>query len=297
MSYLLRTLVLMLAWVVAAVAAAAGVSARDDSGQLVALPAAAQRIVSLAPHATEILFAAGAGRAVVGVTAWSDFPPEANALPQVGDAIGLDLERIVALAPDLVVTWPWTAPAQVEQLRARGMAVYMIDAKTIGGIADNVERLATLAGTTTQAAPAVAQWRRRLHTLEVRPATTPPLRVFYQLGDAPMFTIGGPQLITQAIALCGGRNVFAALAAPAAMIDIEAVVGARPQVIVAGTDHAQPPAWLAAWRRWPDLPAVKAGNLFTMDAMLLHRPGPRFLDGAEQLCRNLDRARASAGPR
>lgn len=297
MSVVLRPLALLLAMAMAAVAAAAGVSVHDDSGQLVALPAPAQRIVSLAPHATEILFAAGAGRAVVGVTAWSDFPPAAKAIPQVGDAIGLDLERIVALAPDLVVTWPWTAPAQVEQMRARGMRIYMIDAKTIGGIADNVERLATLAGTTAQAAPAVAQWRRRLLALDARPAATPPLRVFYQLGEAPMFTIGGPQLITQALALCGGRNVFAALAAPAPMIDTEAVVGARPQLIVAGTDHAQPPAWLAAWKRWPDLPAVKTGNLFTVDAMLLHRPGPRFLDGVEQLCVVLDRARGRAVPR
>jgi len=297
MNCFFRTLVLMLTWVVAAAATAAGVSARDDSGQLVALPAPAQRIVSLAPHATEILFAAGAGRAVVGVTAWSDYPPEANALPQVGDAIGLDLERIVALAPDLVVTWPWTAPAQVEQLRARGVRIYMIDAKSIGGIADNVERLATLAGTTPQAAPGLTHWRGRLRALEARPGAAPPLRVFYQLGDTPMFTIGGPQLITQAIALCGGRNVFAALAAPAPMIDTEAVVRAHPQVIVAGTDHAQPPAWLATWKRWPDVPAVKAGNLFTVDAMLLHRAGPRFLDGVEQLCTALDRARAKAAPR
>lgn len=297
MTFLSRSLVPLLALVTATVAAAAGVSARDDSGVVVALPAPAQRIVSLAPHATEILFAAGAGRAVVGVTAWSDFPPEANAIPQVGDAIGLDLERIVALAPDLVVTWPWTAPAQVEQLRARGMRIYMIDAKAIGGIADNVERLATLAGTTAQSAPALAQWRRRLQALEARPAASSPLRVFYQLGEAPMFTIGGPQLITQAIQLCGGRNVFAALAAPAPMIDTEAVVAARPQVIVAGTDHAQPPAWLAAWKRWPDVPAVKTGNLFTVDAMLLHRPGPRFLDGAEQLCGAMDRARAKFAAR
>ncbi len=297
MIFAAQSLALLLTMIMAAVAAAAGVSVLDDSGQVVALPAPAQRIVSLAPHATEILFAAGAGRAVVGVTAWSDFPPEANAIPQVGDAIGLDLERIVALAPDLVVTWPWTAPAQVEQLRARGMRIYMIDAKSIGGIADNVERLATLAGTTGQAGPAVAQWRRRLRALEARPVATPPLRVFYQLGDAPMFTIGGPQLITQAIALCGGRNVFAALNAPAPMIDTEAVVGARPQAIVAGTDHAQPPAWLAAWKRWPDLPAVKAGNLFTADAMLLHRPGPRFLDGVEQLCMLLDRARGVTSSR
>jgi iron complex transport system substrate-binding protein len=291
MIVVLRALALLLALAAAVDAAAVGVSVQDDDGRRVALPAPARRIVSLAPHATEILFAAGAGRAVVGVTAWSDFPPEASAIPHVGDAIGLDLERIVALAPDLVVTWPWTAPAQVEHLRARGMAVYMIDAKTISGIAVNVERLATLAGTSGDAAPAVAHWRRRLRALEERPAKAPSLRVFYQLGDAPMFTIGGPQLITQAIALCGGHNAFAKLASPAPMIDTEAVVGARPQVIVAGTDHAQPPAWLAAWQRWPDLPAVKAGNLFTVDAMLLHRPGPRFLDGVEQLCGVMDRAR------
>lgn len=297
MTMVLHALAMGLALAVAAGAAAAPVEATDDSGQRVALPAPARRIVSLAPHATEILFAAGAGQVVVGVSAWSDFPPEANAIPKVGDAIGLDLERIVALAPDLVVTWPWTAPAQVEQLRARGMRIYMIDAKSIGGIGDNVERLATLAGTTAQAAPAVAQWRRRLRALELRPAATPPLQVFYQLGDAPMFTIGAPQLITPAIRLCGGRNVFDLLAAPAPMVTVEAVVAARPQVIVAGTEHAQPPAWLAAWKRWPDLPAVRAGHLFTVDATLLHRPGPRFLDGVEQLCTVLDRARAKTGPR
>jgi len=277
---------------VAAGVAAAVVSTRDDAGTQVTLAAPAQRIVSLAPHATELLFAAGAGTNVVGVVAWSDFPAAANTIPRVGDAIGLDLERIVSLRPDLIVTWPWTAPAQVEQLRARGIPVYMVDAKSIGGIADNVERLATLAGTSARAAPALADWRRRLHVLESRPAPALPWRVFYQLGGAPMFTVGAPQLITQAIRVCGGRNVFGALAAPAPSIDVEAVVAARPQVIIAGTDHAVPPAWLQAWKRWPEVPAVRAGNLFTVDAMLLHRPGPRFIDGVAQLCVVLDGARA-----
>jgi len=277
---------------VAAGVAAAVVSTRDDAGTQVTLAAPAQRIVSLAPHATELLFAAGAGTNVVGVVAWSDFPAAANTIPRVGDAIGLDLERIVSLRPDLIVTWPWTAPAQVEQLRARGIPVYMVDAKSIGGIADNVERLATLAGTSARAAPALADWRRRLHVLESRPAPALPWRVFYQLGGAPMFTVGAPQLITQAIRVCGGRNVFGALAAPAPSIDVEAVVAARPQVIIAGTDHAVPPAWLQAWKRWPEVPAVRAGNLFTVDAMLLHRPGPRFIDGVAQLCVALDATRA-----
>ena len=290
MNFAAHALAVLLA-VAAAGAAAAAVSARDDGGTQVTLEAPAQRIVSLAPHVTELLFAAGAGPAVVGVVAWSDFPSAVNAIPRVGDAIGLDLERIVALKPDLVVTWPWTAPAQVEHLRARGFPIFTIDAKTIGGIADNVERLAVLAGTSAATAPGLAVWRQRLRALEARPPPPAPLRVFYQLGDAPMFTVGGPQLITPAIGLCGGRNVFRALAAPAPAIKVEAVVAARPQVIVAGTDHAAPPAWLQAWKRWPELPAVRAGNLFTVDAMLLHRPGPRFLDGVEQLCAAMDRAR------
>lgn len=272
-------------------AAVASVSARDDAGVQVTLAAPAQRIVSLAPHVTELLFAAGAGPKVVGVVAWSDFPAAANAIPRVGDAIGLDLERIVSLQPDLIVTWPWTAPAQVAQLRARGVPIFMVDAKTIGGIADNVERLASLAGTSGRAAPELTVWRGRLRALEARPAPASPWRVFYQLGAAPMFTVGAPQLITQAISLCGGRNVFGALAAPAPSIDVEAVVAARPQVIIAGTDNAMPPVWLQAWKRWPDVPAVQAGNLFTVDAMLLHRPGPRFIDGVAQLCAVLDGAR------
>jgi len=292
MKVVVRIVVATLLAGVAAGAAAAVVSTRDDAGAQVTLAAPAQRIVSLAPHATELLFAAGAGTNVVGVVAWSDFPAAANTIPRVGDAIGLDLERIVSLQPDLIVTWPWTAPAQVEQLRARGIPVYMVDAKSIGGIADNVERLATLAGTSARAAPALADWRRRLHVLESRPAPALPWRVFYQLGGAPMFTVGAPQLITQAIRVCGGRNVFGALAAPAPSIDVEAVVAARPQVIIAGTDHAVPPAWLQAWKRWPEVPAVRAGNLFTVDAMLLHRPGPRFIDGVAQLCVALDTARA-----
>jgi len=294
MNAVVRIVVVTMLAALAAGAAAAVVSTRDDAGAQVTLAAPAQRIVSLAPHATELLFAAGAGTSVVGVVAWSDFPAAAITIPRVGDAIGLDLERIVALQPDLIVTWPWTAPAQVEQLRARGIPVYMVDARSIGGIADNVERLATLAGTSARAAPALADWRRRLRALESRPARPVPWRVFYQLGDAPMFTVGAPQLITQAISVCGGRNVFGALAAPAPSIDVEAVVAARPQVIIAGTDHAVPPAWLQAWKRWPEVPAVRVANLFTVDAMLLHRPGPRFIDGVAQLCVALDGARATS---
>jgi iron complex transport system substrate-binding protein len=263
----------------------------DDTGAAVVLQAPARRIVTLAPHAAELVDAAGAGARLVGVIKGTDHPEGARHLPIVGDATALDLERIVMLAPDLIVTWPWTTPAQVGWLRARGVAVFEADARTIDGIADDIERIGALAGTTGVATGNAASLRRRIARLARDRHDAQRLRVFYQVSDAPLFTLGGHHLVSQAIEWCGGENVFAALALPAPQIDVEAVLAARPQVIIAGTDDARRPAWLDRWSRWPELDAVRAGNLFAVDANLLHRPGPRFVDGVAQLCRTLDEAR------
>ena len=273
--------------------ACADVVVRDGIGATVLLPRAAARIVSLAPHATELVYAAGAGPALVGVLAHSDWPVAARALARVGDAAAIDIERIVALAPDLVVTWPYTVPAQVAQLRSFGIPVYTTDARSPNDITDDVERLATLAGTSAAAAPVVAAMRARMTALERKREGAREVRVFYQLDDKPMYTVGKPQLITQALRLCGGVNVFGMVDVAAPLVSVEAVLAARPEAILAGTDHARRPAWLDAWRAWPAVPAVAAGNLYVVDAMLLHRPGPRFLDGVEQICATLDRARAA----
>jgi iron complex transport system substrate-binding protein len=279
---------------VVALAAAPGraeVRVTDDAGATVALAAPATRIVSLAPHATELVFAVGAGPRIVGTVDTSNFPAAARAIPRVGDVRALDLERIVALAPDLVVTWPWTAPAQVERLRARGVAVFTTNPATIDGIAADLERLGTLTGNADTGQRAAAAFRARLAALSARFAASPRVRVFYEIWGAPIYTVGGGHLITQAIAACGGENVFASLALPAPTVDVEAVLAAKPDAIVAGADRAARPAWLDDWRRWTSLPAVAHGNLFVVDADLLHRPGPRFLDGAAALCAALDDAR------
>ncbi|HEX7327470.1 MAG TPA: cobalamin-binding protein [Casimicrobiaceae bacterium] len=269
----------------------------DDSGQRVALARPAKRIVTLAPSATELVFAAGAGAHVVGVIKGSDYPPGARLLPVIGDVTALDLERIVALAPDLVVTWPWTTPSQVAWLRGHGVAVFEADPKQIAGIAGDIERLGTLTGTESVATAAAARFRGALAALERSVPGGPPLAVFYQVSAAPIFTLGGTQLVSEAIARCGGRNVFGSLSVPAAQVGIEAVLAAQPQAIVAGTDNAIRPAWLDDWRRWPELPAVRDGNLFVVDANLLHRPGPRFVEGMAGLCRALASARRKAGSR
>jgi iron complex transport system substrate-binding protein len=286
-------------WLLAALAAPAAaqaiaratVQATDDTGVTVTLAAPAQRIVSLAPHATELLFAAGGGERVIGVSATSDWPPAARALLRVGDARGIDLERIVALDPDLIVTWPYTAPGQVERLRARGIAVFMTDPRTIEGIAADLERLGTLLGTQARAREIATDMRKRVAQRRAASAGKRNLTVFYEIWPSPLFTIGGAHLISQAIRVCGGTNVFAALALPAPTVSVEAVLAAKPEAIIAAADDGLRPDWLEEWRRWPALPAVAQGNLLVVDGNLLHRPGPRFLDGVDQLCAVLDAAR------
>ena len=280
---------------VLAVARAATASAElrvsDDTGAVVVLAAPARRIVSLAPHATELLFAAGAGERIVGVVAGSNFPPAAARLPVIGDVHALDLERIVALKPDLIVTWPYTTAPQVAMLRTHGIPVFTTDPRTIDGIAVDLERLGELAGTREVAARAAAAFRAQIAAAARAASAKRRLRVFYQIWDAPLFTLGGGHLITQALAACGADNVFAALTIPAPTVSVEAVLAARPDAIVAGADGAVRPPWLDAWKRWRELPAVRDGNLFVVDANLLHRPGPRFAEGVGELCAALDRAR------
>jgi len=212
---------LALALLTACGVATAAVSVSDDTGTDVVLPRPAQRIVSLAPHATEMLFAAGAGGAIVGVVAHSDWPAAARALPRVGDAAALDLERIASLRPDLVVAWPYTAPPQLAALRAQKVAVFVSDPKSIAGIADGIEKLGTIAGTRDIANASAGALRARLADLKERHAGGARLRVFYEVWNEPLYTIGGRHLISQAIGVCGGENVFAALRIPAPSVTVE----------------------------------------------------------------------------
>ena len=282
---------LLLSALLVAMPARAAVRVVDDTGATVALAAPATRIITLAPHAAELAYAAGAGARVVGVMKGSDYPPAVAELPVIGDVAALDLEKIVMLAPDLIVTWPWTTPAQVAWLRARGVAVFEADAHTIDGIATDIERIGALSGTDAAARAAALKFRTRVAQLARDGRDGAPLRVFYQVSGVPMFTLGGRHLVSQAIARCGGENVFAGLTIPAPQVSVEAVLAANPQVIIAGTDDARRPAWLDDWSRWPALDAVRHHALFVVDANLLHRPGPRFVDGIAQLCGTLADAR------
>lgn len=254
-----------------------------------ASPTARARIVSVAPNLTEMLFAAGAAEQVVAVSAYSDYPEAAKRLPQVGDAFRLDYERIVALAPTVAVVWETGTPAGVaERLEGLGIRVVSIPTRNLDDIAKGVIALGEIAGTQATAAQAAADYRARIAALRERYRGRAPVRVFVQIDDAPLFTVGGPHLITEILGLCGGENVFADAAVQALPVDLEAVLARAPEVILSTDTDAPAPYWA----RFTQLTAVARGNLYQSNGDLLARPSPRIADGAADVCARLDEARA-----
>ena len=286
----MRLFALLLTMLIGSNVSASALSVVDDNGHTVSLPRPAQRIISLAPHATELLFAAAAGAAVVGVSQYSDYPDAAKKIASVGGASALDLERIVSLKPDLVVVWSsGNAAAQIARLRALHIPLFDSDPHDYATVASSLERLAILAGTTNVGMNAASAFRLRLKSLEATYRQRPAVSVFYQIWQSPLMTLNGTHIASQAITLCGGKNIFADLPQIAPVVGTEAVLQADPEVILTGTSET--PNALAGWRRFSTLHAVRAHNLLTVDADLLSRATPRILDGTEQVCRALDGAR------
>jgi len=275
----------------------ADVTARDDTGNTVTLPAPAQRVISLAPHATELVYAAGGGAKLVGTVTYSDYPPAAQAVPRVGDNKALDLERIAALKPDLIVVWRHgNAERQTDALRALHIPLFFSEPKHLDDVATSLRQLGTLLGTAPVADAAAASFSRDIAALRARYAARAPVTMFFQVWDRPLTTLNGAHLFNDVIALCGGRNVFAALKPLAPSVTDEAVLAANPEAIVttsAGATRSDAPLpSLARWRAWPALTAVARNNLFAIDGDLLTRPSPRIAQGAATLCEDLDAARA-----
>jgi len=271
-------------------AARATVSAVDDDARTVTLSKPARRIISLAPHATEMLFAAGAGNDVVGVVDYSDFPPAATRIPSVGSGIALDLERIVQLKPDLVVAWSsGNSAAQIARLRALGIPVFESEPRDFDAIASSLERLAHLAGTDATGQAAAASFRERLRKIAAAHEHRPTITVFYQIWRTPLMTLNGTHPVSRALRICGGKNIFGGLPQLAPTVGVEAVLQANPDAIIASSGSRDDA--LSDWRRFPHLKAVAQGNLITIDGGLMNRSGPRILDGVEELCRQLDRVR------
>lgn len=273
-------------------AAAADLVFKDDTGKEVRLKAPAKRIVALAPHIAESLYAVGAGSQLVGTVDYSDYPPEAKKVARVGGYSRVDLEAVAALKPDLVLAWEsGNNMNQVDKLKALGLTVYVSQPNRMEDVAGQLERLGQLAGTENVAKAAADRFRQRIESLRKANAGKPPVRVFYQIWKTPLMTVGGPQIISDAIKLCGGENVFGQINKMAPTVSVEAVLEANPEAIIATGMGDARPEWLGDWDQWTQLLAVKRKNLFHINPDIMQRHTPRILDGAEKLCAALDTAR------
>jgi iron complex transport system substrate-binding protein len=269
----------------------AAISVKDDSGNTVTVQKPAMRVIALAPHITELLFAAGGGSHLVGVVSYSDFPEEAKKIQQVGSNRELDLERIIALKPDLVVVWRHgSSERQIDVVKQLGVPMFHSEPQKLEDIADNVAKLGQLMGTDAVAGPAAADLRRRMADLRARYAKRPVVRTFYQVWDKPLYTLNGQHIVSDALRLCGGENIFARLAVTAPVVSIEGVLQENPEAVFATAEKNY--GGVNLWKPYPTLSAVRNDNLFTIDGNLLNRAGPRMIAGAEQLCEKLEIARS-----
>lgn len=284
---LLRLAVLSIVMLMAAMpgqkAIAAPVSVVDDSGRTVTLQAPAKRVVALAPHAVEMLYAIGAGETLVGAIQGSDYPEAAKALPRVGSYRGIALEAVLARTPDLVVTWASGTPrALVERLAALGIPVYESEPRRLAQVAENLHELGQLTGQAEAGKTLASDFMSRLAALRQNLGNPP--RVFYQLGANPLTTLADGHIVTEAIRHCGGEPLFGESPVLVPQVSREALLQARPEVILsASLDDA----WKAAWQRWELLPAVQEGRLYTLDPDLISRPGPRIIEAVEAVCKAL----------
>ena len=253
---------------------------------------AAERVIALSPHLAELACAAGGCERLVGVVAWSDYPERVKQLPQVGDAYAVNVEQIVGLQPDLVLAWEGGTPREsIERLRGLKLRVETLSIRGLDDVARVLRQVGRWLGTPGSAEMAAERYGARLSRLRARHRGLPELRVFYQIEAHPPYSVNRDSPISQAIELCGGRNVFADLPTLAAPVNREAVLARDPQVIIY-TRQDDVAAIRAYWNEGPGVAATRAGALYEIDGNLLDRATPRLLDGVDQLCGALTDARA-----
>lgn len=276
----------------AAMNANAAITVLDDDGRAVTVQKPAQRVLALSPHVTEILFAAGGAERIVGAVEYSDYPEPAKRLPRVGSNRQIDMERVLALKPDLIVVWlHGSSERQMEQIRALGIPLFYSEPKKLNDIANSVSRLGKLMGTQSVADAAAGTLRQQLASLRSTYAGRSPVRLFYQVWDKPLYTLNGAHIVSDAIRTCGGENIYASLKVTAPVVSTESVLEADPEVIISTDERSLVGGGITLWKGFATMTAVKRGNLFQLDGNLLNRSGPRMIAGAVQLCERLELAR------
>jgi iron complex transport system substrate-binding protein len=273
-------------------ASAKAVTVVDDRGHSVTLDHPPARIVTLSPHLAEVAFAAGAGERVVGVSVFSDFPPQVAKLPQIEASGRVDLERVVRLAPDLALAWRGGNRVQdLERLERLGIPVYASDARRLEDVARVLRSVGQLAGSPAEGEAAAAAFERDMAKLRERYRGRSPVRVFYEVWHEPLMTVSGAHLVSDLLEVCGAENVFQDAQSLIPAISAEQLYARRPDVVVVSGVGLDDAAALARWRRYAALPAVREGRVYAIDASLANRMGPRVVEGAAALCELIDRVR------
>ena len=276
----------------ALIAALAVVAACTQENTEPLLSASAERIVSLAPNLTELVFAVGAGDRLVGVSAWSDYPRKVLQLPVVGDAFTIDQEQLALLRADLLLVWESGTPTHVvDELRSIGYNVVAIKTRSLDDVAEAILTLGDLTGHEEDAAAVARQYRSELQMLRETYAGLDPIRVFYQVAARPLYTINNEHYISELISVCGGDNIFKDLSELAPTVDVEAVVDRNPEVMLASTDAGDDA--FVEWDRWPNIAAIRLGNQYLLPADEIGRATTRVVIAANAMCLALQQARAN----
>ena len=293
-----RSSAILLLHLAAATAVAAPLKLVDDAGRAVQLRRPAARIVALSPHVTELVFAAGAGNKLVGVSGFSDYPAAAKRIPHVGDSGKADAERLLALKPDLIIGWrSGNSAADIATLERLGIPVFLTEPRRLDDIPRLLEIIGKLAGTEPAATSAAEDFRAGVAELKRRYAGRRPVRVFYEIWHAPLITVNGEHLISDVLGLCGGRNIFAAVSSLTPVVAVESVLAEDPEMIIASGALYAEPGPLEGWRRYPRLAAVHRSHLFFIHPDLIQRQTPRILLGAQQMCEQIEQVRRGLGQR
>jgi iron complex transport system substrate-binding protein/vitamin B12 transport system substrate-binding protein len=253
----------------------------------------AMRAITLAPHITELVFAAGAGDKIVATVSSSDYPEAARSIPRIGDGLNISVERVLALHPDVVVAWLPSAAAHTlaPTLTALSIPIIYSEPRTLADIPRQIARFGKLFGTSQTAEPTAQALNERIQTLRERYSNLPPVSVFIEIGTAPLYTIGADPLLNDALHICGGINVYAESPIIAPQVSTESVLVHSPNVVIAPEgDNTRLDDTRSRWLQL-HLAAAQNGHIYGIDPDALFRPGPRLIDATEALCRYLDMAR------
>ena len=262
----------------------------DDSAIELRLDQPAARVISLSPHLTELMYAVGAGGRLVGTVRGSDFPAEAAEIAQIGDAAGLDFERIVNSRPDVVLAWgSGNRPVDLARLRRLGLRVLVMEPQRLEDISRHLRLLGDLTGRVGQAQAVAREFEQRVDALKARYVGRSPVRVMFEIWHRPLFTVNADHVISKVLALCAAQNIFADLPRLAGEVSVEQVLLLDPDVIVVGSEAED--AGIRNWTVYSYLKAARGGNVFSVSADLITRQTPRIIDAAERMCAGVDKAR------